>query len=179
VKFLVDANLPPRLRVWLRSHRHEAEHVFDCNLLTATDTRIWERCSVESLVIVSKDVDFYDRALLFGAPPQVVHVAIGNCSNTCLFEVLAHDWPEIEQALVSGSRLISITLDKMECSHNRSGAMPFLTKRERFTALKSIRKNFHVSGNFGNVKIKSKFIRSANRQDAWIRKHLWSLAGGS
>ena len=82
MKFLVDANLPPRLCVWLRSHRHEAEHLFDRNLLTATDTQIWERCSVENLVILSKDVDFYNRALLFGAPPQVVHVAVGNCSNT-------------------------------------------------------------------------------------------------
>jgi predicted nuclease of predicted toxin-antitoxin system len=72
VKFLVDANLPPRLCVWLRSHRHEAEHLFDRNLLTATDTQIWERGRVESLIILSKDVDFYDRALLFGAPPQVV-----------------------------------------------------------------------------------------------------------
>lgn len=56
MKFLVDANLPPRLCVWLRSHRHEAEHLFDHNLLTATDTQIWERCSVENLVILSKDV---------------------------------------------------------------------------------------------------------------------------
>jgi predicted nuclease of predicted toxin-antitoxin system len=66
VKFLVDANLPPRLCSWLRSHHHEAEHVFDRNLLTATDTQIWERSRVENLVIFSKDTDFYDRALLFG-----------------------------------------------------------------------------------------------------------------
>lgn len=114
MKFLVDANLPPRLCVWLRSHRHEAEHLFDHNLLTATDTQIWQRGSVENLVIFSKDVDFYDRALLFGPPPQVVHVAVGNCSNTRLFEVLALEWDDIERALLSGSRLISITLEKME-----------------------------------------------------------------
>ena len=72
MKFLVDANLPPRLCAWLRSHRHEAEHVFDRNLLTATDTQIWERGRLENLIIFSKDVDFYDRALLYGAPPQGV-----------------------------------------------------------------------------------------------------------
>jgi predicted nuclease of predicted toxin-antitoxin system len=114
VKFLVDANLPPRLCVWLRLQGHEAEHLFDRNLLTATDTQIWQHGSVENLVILSKDVDFYDRALLFGAPPQVVHVAVGNCSNTQLFELLAHEWADIDRALVSGSRLISITLEKME-----------------------------------------------------------------
>ena len=114
MKFLVDANLPPRLCDWLRSHRHEAEHLCDRSLLTATDTQIWERGRIESLIILSKDVDFYDRALLFGAPPQVVHVAVGNCSNARLFEVLAHEWADIERTLVSGSRLISITLEKME-----------------------------------------------------------------
>jgi predicted nuclease of predicted toxin-antitoxin system len=112
VKFLVDANLPPRLCVWLRSQRHEAEHVFDRNLLTATDTQIWERGRSESLVIFSRDTDFYDRALLYGAPPQVVHIAVGNCTNTRLFSVLASEWDDIEQALVSGCRLISITLEK-------------------------------------------------------------------
>jgi predicted nuclease of predicted toxin-antitoxin system len=49
-----------------------------------------------------------------GAPPQVVHVALGNCSNTRLFEVLADEWADIEGALLSGSRLISITPEKME-----------------------------------------------------------------
>jgi predicted nuclease of predicted toxin-antitoxin system len=81
VKFLVDANLPPRLCDWLKSHRHEAEHLFDLNLLTATDTEIWQHGKGGNLVIFTKDVDFYERALIFGAPPQVVHVAVGNCSK--------------------------------------------------------------------------------------------------
>jgi predicted nuclease of predicted toxin-antitoxin system len=114
VKFLVDANLPSRLCAWSRSQRHEAEHLFDRNLLTATDTQIWERGRLESLVIFSKDTDFYDRALLYGALPQVVHLSVGNCSNTRLFSVLASEWNDIEQALVSGCRLISITLEKIE-----------------------------------------------------------------
>jgi predicted nuclease of predicted toxin-antitoxin system len=98
----------------LRSRRHEAEHLVDRNLLTATDTDIWERGRLERVVIFSKDVDFYDRALLFGAPPQVVHVAVGNCSNIRLFDILASEWSDIERALLSGSRLISITTAKME-----------------------------------------------------------------
>jgi predicted nuclease of predicted toxin-antitoxin system len=97
VKFLVDANLPPDLCVWVGGRGHEAEHLADLNLLTATDTQIWERGKVENLVIFSKDVDFYDRALLFGTRPQVIHVAVGNCSNTRLFGVLASEWDEIER----------------------------------------------------------------------------------
>jgi predicted nuclease of predicted toxin-antitoxin system len=114
VKFLVDANLPPHLCSWLSSRGHEAEHVFELNLLTATDTELWERARRDDLVIFSKDVDFYDRALLFGMPPQVVHVAVGNCSNSRLFTMLASEWQEIERALLSGSRLVSMTLEKLE-----------------------------------------------------------------
>jgi predicted nuclease of predicted toxin-antitoxin system len=92
VKFLIDANLPPRLCAWLKSRRYDADHLFDLNLLSATDTEVWRRGEVQNLVLVSKDVDFYDRALLFGPPPQVVHVGVGNCSNARLFEILATEW---------------------------------------------------------------------------------------
>ena len=118
MKFLVDANLPPRLGVWLRSQRHEAEHVFDRNLLTATDTQIWERGRPESLVIFSRDTDFYDRALLYGAPPQVVHIAVGNCSNTRLFSVLASEWDDIEQALYPDVDSFRLPWKKWKCLRN-------------------------------------------------------------
>jgi predicted nuclease of predicted toxin-antitoxin system len=48
---------PPHLCVWLRFRRHEAEHLYDLNLLTATDTEIWQRGRAETLVIFKKDVD--------------------------------------------------------------------------------------------------------------------------
>ncbi len=85
MKFIVDANLPPDLRDWLRVRGHEAEHLVDLNLLTATDTQLWERGRDRDLVIATKDSDFYDRALILGASPRVFHVAVGNCSNTRLF----------------------------------------------------------------------------------------------
>jgi len=89
VKFIIDANPPPDLYIWLRARGHEAEHLADINLLMATDTQLWDRGSVQRLVVATKDVDFYDRALILGAPPQVLHVAVGNCSNIRLFEILA------------------------------------------------------------------------------------------
>jgi len=105
VKFLIDANLPPRLCGWLQLRRHEAEHLFELDLLDATDTEIWRRAEVENLVIVSKDVDFYDRAPVFGARPQVVHVSVGNCSNARLLEILVGEWNEIERALLAGIKI--------------------------------------------------------------------------
>ena len=114
MKFLVDVNLPPRLARWLRFRGHEAEHLADLDLLTATDTRIWEQGRTQEAIIGSKDNDFYDRALLFGAPPQVLHIAVGNCGNARLFEILDSGWLEIEIGLSSGSRLISVTQEEIE-----------------------------------------------------------------
>jgi predicted nuclease of predicted toxin-antitoxin system len=100
--------------VWLKTRGRDSEHLFDLNLLKATDSEIWQRAKAENLIIMSKDVDFYDRVLLLGPPPQVIHVSVGNCSNTRLLEILALEWNEIELALSSGSRLISITHEKLE-----------------------------------------------------------------
>jgi predicted nuclease of predicted toxin-antitoxin system len=114
VKCFVDGNLPPRLCSWLASRGHEAEHLFDRNLLRATDSEIWDVAKSENRVIFSKDVDFYDRALLFGSPPQVVHIAVGNCSNDRLFEILDANWRGVEAALTAGARLISISQERIE-----------------------------------------------------------------
>ena len=114
MKFLVDANLPPRLCHWLRARGHEAEHLTEMNLLTVTDTQLWDRGKNQQVIIFSKDVDFYDRAALFGAPPQVLHVAVGNCSNARLFHILNSEWADIEAALSSGSKLISVTQQRIE-----------------------------------------------------------------
>jgi predicted nuclease of predicted toxin-antitoxin system len=54
VKFLIDANLPPRLCAWLKSRRHDADHLFDLVLLDATDTEIWRRGEVQNLVIAAR-----------------------------------------------------------------------------------------------------------------------------
>ena len=44
----------------------------------------WGDRQIEALTIFSKDIDFYDRALLYGPPPQIVHVGVRNCSNARL-----------------------------------------------------------------------------------------------
>lgn len=113
MKFLVDANLPPSLCLWLRDRGHEAEHLADLNLLTATDTEVWNRGRLYGLIVVSKDVDFCDRAMVLGAPPKVIHVAVGNCSNERLFQILADAWNRIETFLLTGS-LISIGQEKID-----------------------------------------------------------------
>jgi len=58
--------------------------------------------ATDTSVIFTKDVDLYDRALILGAPPQVVHIAVGNGSNDRLFDLLTSEWDTIERSLESG-----------------------------------------------------------------------------
>ncbi len=40
------------------------------------------------MVLVSKDSDFLERGLLYGPPPKVIYLALGNCPTRRVEEVL-------------------------------------------------------------------------------------------
>ena len=114
MKFLVDANLPPLLCRWLHERGHEADHLANLGLLTAMDTEICRLAREREAIILSKDFDFYDRALLFGAPPPVLHIGFGNCSTALQIQILGAAWHEVEAALLNGSKLVSVTPERVE-----------------------------------------------------------------
>jgi len=81
VKLLLDQNLSPRLCNALRDLWTEIIHVRDVGLQAAEDPVVWEYAATQGLTIVSKDGDFNNRSFLFGAPPKVVWIQLGNCST--------------------------------------------------------------------------------------------------
>jgi hypothetical protein len=64
MRFLIDAQLPPALARWLAAHGHEAEHVGDVGMQTASDTAIWDYALRENVAIITKDEDFAQRKVL-------------------------------------------------------------------------------------------------------------------
>ena len=58
MRFLVDANLSPRVAARLRSSGHDAVHVGDEGLLTADDMPILAHASRTGRIILSADADF-------------------------------------------------------------------------------------------------------------------------
>ena len=94
MRFLVDAQLPPRLATWLTVEGHEALHVAALpGGLQMADADIWRRAAADASIIVSKDRDFLDLSAVHGAPPVVLHVAVGNISTTDLLGLLHRAWP--------------------------------------------------------------------------------------
>ena len=64
MRFLVDANLSPRVAAGLTSAGFESIHVADVGLLTAADQEILDYAAENELVIVSADTDFGDLLAL-------------------------------------------------------------------------------------------------------------------
>jgi len=81
VKLLFDQNLSPRLVDSLADLFPGSAHVHSLGLDRTPDAPLWDFARDEGFIIVTKDVDFSDRSALFGHPPEVVWVRLGNCTT--------------------------------------------------------------------------------------------------
>ena len=82
MKLLFDQNLSIALVSRLSDLFPESAHVKDIGLMRAGDDVIWSYAREHGFVIVSKDSDFQQRSLVFGAPPKVVWLRVGNCPTS-------------------------------------------------------------------------------------------------
>lgn len=88
MKLLLDENLSPRLVDHLHSVFPGSEHVDAAGLRGQTDHRIWEYAQRHGFAIVSKDNDFRQLAFLYGPPPKVIWLAVGNAGNEAIARLL-------------------------------------------------------------------------------------------
>ena len=101
MKLLLDQNLSYRLIELLSDAYPDSTHVRLEGLSTATDTEIWEYAKSHEYVIVSKDSDFHQRGLTFGAPPKVVWVERGNCTTDEIAHILRSHLKDMRQFVES------------------------------------------------------------------------------
>ncbi len=81
MKLLFDENLSPKLPGLLATLFPDSTHVRDCGLRGHPDDDVWAYARANGFVIVSKDSDFQHRSLLYGHPPKVVWLRLGNCDR--------------------------------------------------------------------------------------------------
>jgi predicted nuclease of predicted toxin-antitoxin system len=87
---------------------HEAEHVADRGLGTASDNAIWDYASTAGAVIVTKDEDFAQRKILQEGGPRVVWVRLLNTRRRELLLWFETMLPRVLEALERGETLIEI-----------------------------------------------------------------------
>lgn len=57
---------------------------------SSDDADIWSYAKTNGFAIVTKDVDFEQRSVLFGHPPKVVWVRLGNCKTADVLNLLTN-----------------------------------------------------------------------------------------
>jgi predicted nuclease of predicted toxin-antitoxin system len=106
MRFLIDANLPPRVAASLSSAGFESVHVGDVGLLTAADKAILDYAAANGLVIVSADTDFGELlALSRGSvrPSAVLLRSADRLSPEQQAALLAANLPAVADELKTGA----------------------------------------------------------------------------
>ncbi len=97
MRLLFDQNLSHRLIASLVDDFAGSARVRDVGLATSSDSDVWKYAAANGFAIVSKDYDFQQRALLFGHPPKVIWIRLGNCRTEDISALLFSRKSEIDR----------------------------------------------------------------------------------
>jgi predicted nuclease of predicted toxin-antitoxin system len=95
MKLLLDENLSHRLPALLGSSFTGSQHVRALGLKGCTDEQIWKYAQTNGFAIISKDRDFYDRAIFYGSPPKFIWLRLGNCTRDDVLNLINRHMKDI------------------------------------------------------------------------------------
>ena len=96
MKLLFDQNLSHTLARRLADLFPNSTHVREVGLKEAEDSVVWEFAKQQNFMIVSKDSDFHQRSFVFGFPPKVVWIRLGNCTTADVEHVIRKNFTSIK-----------------------------------------------------------------------------------
>lgn len=88
MKLLFDENLSHKLVRQLADLFPDSVHVREVGLKAADDPLVWDYAKNNDLMIVSKDSDMHQRSFVFGYPPKIAWIRLGNCSTSDVEKLL-------------------------------------------------------------------------------------------
>ena len=98
MKFLVDAQLPQLLAMWLKNRGFDAIHTLELPEANRSDDQeIIATADREDRIVVSKDGDFFDDHILRGKPRRLLVVKTGNIKNRDLIRLFERNTERIEK----------------------------------------------------------------------------------
>lgn len=95
MKLLFDENLSPKLPNRLSDLFPNSLPVRDVGMKATIDPIVWDYAKDNDLMIVSKDADMHDLSLVFGNPPKVIWLCLGNCSTLQVENLLRREFGAI------------------------------------------------------------------------------------
>jgi predicted nuclease of predicted toxin-antitoxin system len=114
VKLLLDANLSPRVARLLKEAGHDAIHVADIGLLTATDPVILRAAAKEECILLTADSDFGALLALgsLASPSVLLLRSADHLRPSEQAELIAANLPQIVEDLEKGA-IVSLTRDRL------------------------------------------------------------------
>jgi predicted nuclease of predicted toxin-antitoxin system len=88
VRLLLDENLSESVLPAIVDLYPESLHVRLLGARGASDDVVWRLAKEHGCVLVTHDEDFLRLSIVLGAPPKVVWLAVGNCSNQEVIRLL-------------------------------------------------------------------------------------------
>ena len=99
MKLLLDENLSRRLVPLLQQEFPGTTQVTLLGLESASDQVIWLRAKQDGYVVVTRDADFQELSLVWGAPPKVMRLRTPNLNRMAVLKMLLDHKAEIHQSL--------------------------------------------------------------------------------
>ena len=100
MKLLLDENLSRRIVPFIQDIYPLSTQVALVGLQQTDDKTIRQYAIDNGFVIVTKDADFYEMNILYGQPPKIVWLKMGNQSKAATIKTLQDYSKAIEQALI-------------------------------------------------------------------------------
>ena len=97
VRLLFDENLSEALVPALADLFPGSLHVRTLGHSGAADSAVWALAHSHQCLLVTRDEDFLQLSVARGAPPKVIWIAVGNCTNATLVALLRANHVEIER----------------------------------------------------------------------------------
>lgn len=107
--YIIDENLPSTVPLW---NKEEFINVLAISN-NFSDGDIWDYAIANNLVIITKDVDFYNRYMTSLFSPKIIWFRTGNIKKKEFYQFIEQIWVQIEEMLCSYSFII-ITDKKIE-----------------------------------------------------------------
>jgi len=96
MKFLVDAQLPYGLALFIRGKGFNVLHTSDLPDRECTsDSEIRRIAKQDGRIVITKDTDFIDSFIISGIPEKLLIITTGNIRNKQLFSIFTHNWDVI------------------------------------------------------------------------------------
>ncbi len=109
MKFIIDAQLPRKIAVWLRSKGFDAIHTLELPNRNLTSDNEINRLSIsQQRIVISKDSDFYDSYFNKFEPHKLIFLTTGNIRTNDLLEIFEKNLDDILLAIQDNS-VVEIT----------------------------------------------------------------------